>query len=358
MTSSSVASKSVIIGVDTHKDNHVAVAINELGIRLADCSVPVTLAGYQQLLDWSRTFGSVVTFGIEGTGSYGRGLTSFLLREGFSVLEVCRPARSPAGQCASKDDVIDAEKAARQVLSGQATATPKNADGQVEMMRVIKVAKDSAIKAQAQVLISLKALLVTADEALRAHLESLSTPNLVAACTELATGALETPATAMEYALANMARRWQYLQKEIETHWEHLKVLTRQTAPALVQAYGIGPDTAAQMLITFGDRGNRIRSEAGFAKMCGACPIPASSGKTQRHRLNRGGNRQANAALFRVVIVRMRWHKPTKDYVARRTAQGLSKREIIRCLKRYVAREVYHLVNQAFSTKKVNVVAP
>ena len=158
---------------------------------------------------------------------------------------------------------------------------------------------------------------------------------------------------AMGDALAKMAQRWQTLQQEIEAHWEHLQRLTKQTAPALTDACGIGPDTAARMLITFGDRGDRVRSEAGFAKLCGVCPIPASSGKTQRHRLNRGGNRQANAALFRVVIVRMRWHQPTQDYVARRTAQGLSKREIIRCLKRYVAREVYRLIRQALPSKKV-----
>lgn len=155
-----------------------------------------------------------------------------------------------------------------------------------------------------------------------------------------------------------MAQRWRTLQQEIEGHWEHLQRLTKLTAPALTDACGIGPDTAAQMLITFGDRGDRVRSEAGFVKLCGVCPIPASLGKTQRHRLNRGGNRQANAALFRVVIVRMRWHQPTQDYVARRTAQGLSKREIIRCLKRYVAREVYRLIRQALPNKRVALENP
>lgn len=353
MTASSLPAAAIIIGVDTHKDNHVAVAINELGVRLADCSVSATPTGYQQLLAWSQALGSLITFGVEGTGSYGRGLATFLLQQGCSVVEVCRPARTVSGQSAAKDDVIDAEKAARQVLSGQATVTPKWADGQVEMMRVIKIAKDTAVKAQTQVLVALKSLLVTADETLRTQLESLPTTKLVAACAELAVTTLDTPLAAMGYALATMAQRWQTLQQEIEGHWEHLQSLTKQTAPALTDACGIGPDTAAQLLITFGDRGDRVRSEAGFAKLCGVCPIPASSGKTQRHRLNRGGNRQANAALFRVVIVRMRWHQPTKDYVARRTAQGLSKREIIRCLKRYVAREVHRLIRQALPSQKV-----
>ena len=271
------------------------------------------------------------------------------------MVEVCRPARTPSGHAADKDDVIDAEKAARQVLSGQATVIPKRADSQVEMMRVINVAKDTAVKAQTQVLVALKALLVTADDALRAPLESLPTATLVAACAALAVTTMATPLAAMGDALATMAQRWQALHPEIEGPWEHLKRLTQQTAPALTQACGIGPDTAAQRLITFGDRGDRGRSEAGFAKLCGVCPIPASSGKTQRHRLNRGGNRQANAALFRVVIVRRRWHPPTQADVTRRTAQGLSKREIIRCLKRYVAREVYRLIQQALPVQKVTL---
>jgi transposase len=157
----------------------------------------------------------------------------------------------------------------------------------------------------------------------------------------------------MRYALVAMANRWLQLLQEIEAHTQHLTTITREAAPELVQAYPIGPDTAAEMLITFGDNSNRVHSEAAFAKMCGVCPIPASSGKTQRHRLNRGGNRQANAALFRVVIVRMRYHEPTKAYVARRTAQGLSKREIIRCLKRYLAREIYQIIRKTLSTTEV-----
>lgn len=194
MTASSLSSAAIIIiGVDTHKDNHVAVAINELGARVADCSISATPTGYQQLLAWSQALGSLITFGVEGTGSYGRGLATFLLQQGCSVVEVCRPARTVSGQSAAKDDVIDAEKAARQVLSGPATVTPKWADGQVEMMRVIKIAKDTAVKAQSQVLVALKSLLVTADETLRTQLESLPTTKLVAACAELAVTTLGYP---------------------------------------------------------------------------------------------------------------------------------------------------------------------
>ncbi len=345
---------SIIIGVDTHKENHVAVAINKLGNRLGDCSISSTVEGYQQLSSWSQTFGNVALFGIEGTGSYGRGLTTFLLNQKFTVVEVGRLTRTSTKRYREKDDVIDAEKIARHVLSGQPTATPKTNDGQVEMMRVIKVAKDTAVKAQTQVLVSLKALLVTADDALRDSLKSLSNLKLVQACAELNVESLDTPSAAMHYTLVAMAQRWLHLQSEIEVHKQHLKILTDNTAPLLVKACGIGLDAAAQILITFGDCLHRIKSESAFAKICGVCPIPASSGKTQRHRLNRGGNRQSNATLFRIVIVRMRCHEPTQAYVAKRTAQGLSKREIIRCLKRYVAREVYRLIHQTVPNSSAN----
>ena len=146
----------------------------------------------------------------------------------------------------------------------------------------------------------------------------------------------------MKHALRALAARWRTLSAEIDRHDELLDILTRAAAPTLREAFGIGPDSAAEMLIVAGDNPTRIRSEAAFAKLCGACPIPASSGVTNRHRLFRGGHRQANAALYRIVIIRMRWHQPTLDYVRRRTAEGLSKKDIIRCLKRFVAREIYH----------------
>ncbi|MEP0914312.1 IS110 family transposase [Leptolyngbya sp. GB1-A1] len=347
MTQSTTDPNAVIIGVDTHKDTYAAVAINGLGARLGDRIIPTTQAGYQQLLEWAKTFGVFAAFGVEGTGSYGKGLSQFLRRQGLKVVEVSRPCRRGQQRLQGKDDLLDAEDAARQVLAGQATATPKSSEGGVEMIRILKAARDTAVKAQTQVIVALKVIIVTADAALRAQLESLSTPQLVKACAQLEVGTLDTPMATMRYALAAMAKRWTQLHDEIETHTQHLTTLAQAAAPELVQAFGIGTDTAAEMLITFGDNAERVHSEAAFAKMCGVCPIPASSGKTQRHRLNRGGNRQANAALFRVVIVRMRWHQPTQDYVARRIAQGLSKREIIRCLKRYVAREIYHIIRKS-----------
>jgi transposase len=357
MAQNTIDSTGIIIGVDTHKDTHAAVALNDLGARLGDRIEPANPAGYEQLLDWAKTFGAINAFGVEGTGSYGKGLTQFLRRQGQKVIEVSRPCRRGQQRLQGKDDLLDAEDAARQVLAGLATATPKSSEGAVEMIRILKAARDTAVKAQTQVMVALKAMIVTADAELRAQLEPLSTPQLIKACQQLEVGTLDTPMATMRYALAAMAKRWSQLHEEIEGHTQHLTTLTQAAAPELVQAFGIGPDTAAEMLLTFGENADRVHSEAAFAKMCGVCPIPASSGKTQRHRLNRGGNRQANAALFRVVIVRMRWHQPTQDYVARRTAQGLSKREIIRCLKRYVAREIYHLIRKTCPTPKVSGVS-
>lgn len=222
---------------------------------------------------------------------------------------------------------------------------PKTADGDIETLRLIKVARDTAVKAHSQAMITLKATLVTASDDLRAELESLTNFKLITACAAFETTAdLTDPDIAMRHVLGALARRWLVLHDEIKIHSRHLKARTTAAAPQLVAAFGIGPDIAAELLAAAGDNTNRIRSEAALAKLCGACPIPASSGKTNRHRLNRGGNRQANSALFRAVVVRMRWHEPTIAYVERRTAEGLSKREIIRCLKRYLAREVFKLL--------------
>lgn len=343
MTSMALGRGDVIVGVDTHKDEHVGVALDGLGGLLAERFVPATPGGYQQLLDWARTHGRVVAFGVEGCGSYGAGLASFLRRNDVRVVEVARPPRKGERRAAGKSDTIDAEHAAREVLSGRATAVPKTYDGDVEVIRLVKVARDTAVKAHTQTMIALKATLVTAADELRAELEPLTNFKLISACAALPQGEdLTDPASAMRHVLGSLARRWLQLHEEIKGHTAHLKTLTQRTAPELTAMFGVGFDSAAELLGAAGDNNDRIRNEAAFAKLCGVCPIPASSGKTSgRHRLNRGGNRQANAALYRIVIVRMRWHEPTKAYVERRTAEGLSKKDIIRCLKRYVAREVY-----------------
>jgi transposase len=335
----------VLVGIDTHKHRHAAVAIDGLGGKLGDLFVDATNEGYEQLLAWARAQGQVMGFGVEGAGSYGVGLARFLRCQGMKVMEVSRPPRKGERRLAGKNDTIDAEHAARAMLAGTATATPKLADGAVEAIRLVKIARDTAVKARSQAMITLKATLVTASDGLRAELEALTDFALVSACAAFETEKLlADPADAMRHVLGSLARRWLELHEEIKVHARHLKALTRATAPKLVEAFGIGPDIAAEFLVTAGDNTERVRSESAFAKLCGACPIPASSGKTKRHRLNRGGNRQANAALYRAVIVRMRWHQPTIEYLERRTSEGLTKKEIIRCLKRYLAREVFGLL--------------
>jgi transposase len=332
--------RNVAIGVDTHKHIHVAVALDELGGRLGELTVATDRGGAEQLERWAISHGRILAFGIEGTGSYGAGVASHLQRQGHRVIEVNRPDRRER-RMNGKSDALDAENAARAVLSGRATATPKAADGQIEMLRQLKIAKDTAVKARTQAMVTLKTLVVTAPSELREQLDCLSKMTLIERCAGLRPGPLTTPLAATKHVLRSLARRWQQLQLEIKQHERHLAAITGVIAPAMVAAFGIGPDTAAEMLIVAGDNPERVRSEPAWAKLCGVCPIPASSGMTSRHRLNRGGHRQANSALYRTVIVRLRFHQPTIDYVARRTAEGKTKAEIIRCLKRYVAREVW-----------------
>jgi len=331
----------IIVGVDTHKHTHAAVAVTGLGARVAELTIRVGLVGYRELEVWARSLGSVRAFGVEGTGSYGAGLARFLRGEGHVVHEAGRPDRGLRRRH-GKTDHLDAEGAARAVLGGQATALPKAGTGEVEMIRHLKVARDTAVKARTQAMLALKAIIVGAPAALREQLEAITGKMaLVRHLAALRPGPLTSTTASAKASLRAIARRWLDLDAEVRSHDAHLEELVEDCAPAMVEAHGIGTGTTAEMLVLVGDNPERIRSEAAFAKLCGACPIPASSGKTGRHRLNRGGHRQANAALHRVVVVRMRAHQPTIDYVRRRTAEGKSKLEIIRCLKRFVAREIF-----------------
>lgn len=333
----------ITVGVDTHKHVHAAVALNQVGGRLADTTISVDSAGYQRLEQWALALGSLVAFGIEGTGSYGAGLASYLRRRGHRVVEVVRPNRQQR-HLRGKTDLLDAENAARAVLAGTATAVPKAADGCVEMIRQIKIAKDTAVKSRNQAMVTLKTIIVNAPAPLREELEKIPDRRLIEHCAELPWDAMATTADAARYTLRTLARRHRELSKEIDIHERILQTLTERVAPTLTSLFGIGADSAAELLIVAGDNPERIRSEAAFAKLCGVCPIPASSGKTTRHRLYRGGHRQANAALHRIALIRMRFHEPTIAYVTRRTTEGKSKMEIMRCLKRFIAREIYHIL--------------
>lgn len=331
----------IIIGIDTHKTSHVAVAIDTQGTRLAALSVPTNPKGYVELERWSRSHGKILAFGIEGTGSYGAGLCRSLLAQGYNVIEVTRPNRQ-LRYTQGKTDSLDAEGAARSVLSGQATARPKTQTGSSEMIRHLKIARDTAVKSRSQAMVTLKTLIINAPAELRVALDQIRGKiALIRHIAGFRPGDIDSPLASAKVAMRALARRWLWLHEEIITHDKELERLVTERAPELMVSHGIATLTVAEMLILVGDDPTRIRSEAAFAKLCGVCPIPASSGKTHRFRLNRGGNRQANAALYRVAIVRMRSHEPTIAYVRKRTKDGKSKSEIIRCLKRYIVREIY-----------------
>ena len=259
-------------------------------------------------------------------------------------IEVNRPDRSTRRRL-GKSDPVDAEMAARSVLAGVARDYPKSGLDSVEMIRMLKMVKSSAIKARTQAINQIKAIIVTAPLELRHELVGLDVSRLVARCARFRPGHLATPVGSAKYSLRLLARRHGQLTSEIEGVNDELLRLTAETAPALVELFGIGPDTAATLLVTAGGNPERLRSEAAFAALCGVNPVPASSGRTNRHRLDRGGDRQANAALYRIVLVRLHYHEPTKEYMGRRTGEGMTKLEVIRCLKRYVARQVYSILS-------------
>jgi transposase len=333
----------IVLGVDTHKDLHVAAVINTLGRLLGTASFPTTAAGYQQLLVWAAGFGVLRRAGVECTGSYGAALTRHLRTAHVEVTEVNQPDKASRRR-RGKTDAIDAEAAARAVLSGQATAKAKTSDGPVEMVRLFWLAKASAVKSRTQAINQLKAVLVCADPLLRDSMTGLSTPKLIRQCAALSADAPGDITTAAAYTLQLLARRILHLTDQIND----LKLQITQTlathAPQLLERNGVGPDTAAALLIAAGDNPERLHSEASFAALCGVSPVEASSGKTHRRRLNRGGDRHANCALHTIVLSRLRWDTRSRAYVQRRITEGKTKREAIRCLKRYVAREIYQLI--------------
>jgi transposase len=334
----------VVLGVDTHLDFHVAVALDRLGRPLGELKVPTTTGGYRRLVSWAKGFGSVKCAGVEGTGSYGAGLARHLKAAQIPVMEVERPKRRHLRRD-GKSDSKDAEAAARAVLAGEVAGVPKSGDGRVEMIRTLSSARRSAVKARVQAANLLKAMLVTAPEELRQRLRGLSTKELVEVAARLRPGANPGDVEeATKFALRSVARRHLVLSEEIAELDTRLEPLVADAVPGLVRLPGIGTRHAATLLILAGDNPERLKSEASFASLCGVSPVEASSGKVVRHRLNRGGNRDANRALHMICVVRMGSDRRTRKYVARRSTEGKSKREIMRCLKRYVAREVYRVL--------------
>lgn len=332
-------------GVDTHRDVHVAAALDERGGQLGVESFPATAAGYSDLLAWLRQFGTVERVGVEGTGSYGAGLSRHLQREGIAVVEVDRPNRQLRRR-AGKSDPVDAIGAARAAQSGQATAVAKSGDGDVEKLRALRMVRASARHSRVRVLNQLRALIVTAPDELRSELGKLSAIMLPKRCVRFRIADPTTDMGALKYAMRSLARQAVQLRAEIKALDAIITTLVKRAAPELLASYGVGPDSAAVILIAAGDNPQRLHSEPAFARLCGTAPLEASTGPTIRHRLSRAGNRQANAALHSIVLTRMVSHPQTKAYVTRRRAQGRSALEIMRCLKRFVAREIYHQLPQ------------
>lgn len=333
----------IVAGIDTHSLTHHVAILACTGTRLGDREFPATPAGHGAIAAFIASFGTVARVGIEGTGSYGAALSRSLRAEGFTVAEVIRPKRAQRRR--GKSDPIDAYAAAEQALANTDLPTPKDGDGVVEQIRALLVVRRSAVKARACAMRQIKALLVTAPDQVRARWRACSNNELIAGLAATRPDAATQSVTATtSVALRTLARRHQHLTDEITATEADLKTLVGQANPELAAAFGIGTPTAAQLLVTAGDNTQRLRSEASFAALCGVAPIPASSGKTRRHRLNRGGDRDANCALHTIALVRMSADPRTRDYVQRRTTEGRTSRDILRCLKRAIAREVWHLL--------------
>jgi transposase len=340
MTVTIAETRAITGGVDTHADMHVAAALDPIGGLLGVEEFPATPAGYARLLDWLGGFGTVCLVGIEGTGSYGAGLSRHVTGAGVRVVEVDRSDRQERRR-QGKSDPLDAVSAARAAQSGRARGAPKGRDGTVEAIRALMVTKRSARSERTQTINQARALILTGPADLRTRFTRHTVAALVAETAALRPRPGDVIGYATRIALRELGRRAEFPGGQLGRLDELIAPLVTAHAPGLLALYGIGPDTAALLLIAAGDHPERLRSEAARAHLCAAAPIPASSGKVTRHRLNPGGDREANHALYRIVITRMSSHPPARAYVERRSNEGLSKKEIIRCLKRYVAREVY-----------------
>ena len=333
-------------GVDAHADSHHAVALDEQGRLLGDAVFARTARGYRELLAWLEGFGQVRLVGVESTGAYAAGLVRFLSVRAVAVVEVNQP-HAHTRRRRGKSDPVDAEAAARKALAGEATVVPKLSSGIVESIRQLRVAREGAVKARTAALNQLSVLLVTAPGELRQQLAARKTSRgKVSLCLRLRLrpdpARVHEPLQAAKLALRSVAERARELDRQISLLDKHLAPLVAAAAPRTTSLLGISTQHGGQLLVSAGENIERLKSEGAFARLCGASPIPASSGRTTRHRLNRGGDRKANRALYLIAVCRLRNCARTRAYAERRIAEGLSKKEIIRCLKRYIAREVYH----------------
>ena len=353
MTDDPSATRRVIGGVDTHKDIHVAVVIDDLGRRLDAASFATTTAGYRDCYRWLGGYGEILAVGVEGTGSWGAGLSRYLRGRGLNVVEVNRTNRQTRRR-KGKTDIVDAEAAARAVLAGEALVTPKAGDGPIEALRQLRLARNGAIKARTAAANQLHSLTDTAPDELRTRLRGLTTLQRARTCARLRAGDVFTPAGAAKRALRSVATRWLSLHAEIAELDHAIRQILDRIAAPLLERYGVGYETAGALLCAAGDNPERLATEGSFAALCGSTPVPISTGKTDRLRLNRAGDRTANSALWTIVMSRIAAkHPPTVAYIERRTTEGRSKRAAIRCLKRYVARQLYNDI-RAITTTNTN----
>lgn len=343
----SVTNRFVIGGVDTHKDLHVAAVVDEHNRVLGSQCFPTTRHGYKQMLAWMRSFGQLRRVGVEATGTYGAGLLRYLQNAGVEVLEVTTPDSGDRRKRGKNDD-LDAQNAAHAAFAGKRTVTPKTRDGMIESLRVLKACRKTAVAARRVALQMIHNTVVCAPDELRDTLRKLTRMELIRTLAAWRPDMTDyrNVASAYRIALKSLARRYLELHDEIADLDAMIAAIVDELAPALVTRNSIGHASAAQLLLTAGDNSERLHSEASFAALCGVSPIPASSGKTTRHRLNRGGDRAANSALHIIAIGRLRTDPRTKSYIAKRIAEGHSKLEAIRCLKRYIAREIFSLISQ------------
>lgn len=348
------ALETVYGGVDSHKDTiHVAV-VTDHGGHVTDAEFPTTTAGFAAAIAFLNAHGTVSAVGVEGTSSYGLGFTRAARHASLTVVEVNRPDKAERRRI-GRSDPIDAYAAARAALSGRAAAAPK--DDTVSGIRALHNAARSAIKARTATLNQIGHILITAPDGIRAKYRALQGKTRIDALARLRpTG--DQLHVAVLIALKSLARRVQALTTEHDALTAALDAAVTEQNPGLRAVYGVGPDTAAQLLITAGGNPDRLRTEASFAALCGAAPVPASSGKTNRHRLSRGGDRAANAALYRMALVRMASDTRTREYVVRQTAAGRTKKEIIRLLKRAIAREVFRYLTTAVGVPEVADLRP
>jgi transposase len=341
----------VFAGVDAHTDAHYAAVLDGHGRLLGTAEFPATTGGYTALADWVGRHGEIERIGVESTGSFAAALVRVLTARAITVVEVNQPHRY-ARHRRGKSDPLDAELTARTVLSGAASAIPKHTGGVVEAIRQLSLARNGAIKARSAALNQLQDLVVTAPDELRAALNTRKTLRAKATlCLKLRpdSSRLQEPLQAGKLALRSLARRVRELDNEIRQLDRQLEPLVHAAAPRTTSLLGVGTHHAGQLLVTAGQNIDRLKNEA-FARICAAAPIPASSGRSNRHRLDRGGDRQANRALHLIAVCRLRHCPQTRAYATRRTSEGLNKKEIIRCLKRYIARELYHTLRADLTT--------